>query len=161
MRQIAMTIMSRLALIATLLGLVHLAACAPPPPSQPSSPVESFSRRYNGKTVLFYERSHGNQIEYYDPGGGAFLWYPGNSRVVSGDWRPDDRGICLRYGANTYNAVTHEHGGAWGCATSESLDSDVVDSAQGDVFGLATGNIPYELPAQPRFGSIADVKGEI
>jgi len=115
---------------------------------------------HSNKTVLFYDSSHGNQIEYYDPSGRAFLWYPGNRVIVPGEWRVDGQDICFRYGMNTYNAVTGERGGTWSRSPLRQWTSDVVDSATGDAFGLATGEIPFHLRRHPRFGSIAEVKAE-
>ena len=49
--------------------------------------------------------------------GKAYLWYPGNQRIVVGEWKTqaDPRGqsytqLCYRYGPNTYNPVTRSRG---------------------------------------------------
>jgi hypothetical protein len=108
--------------------------------------------------VLFYDPSHGNQLEYYAPNGRCYLWYPGNRGVVAGEWRAEGEYICFRYGANTYNPVTGEHGGEWERTLLERWGTNIVDAAAGDVCGLATGRLPYNLPRHPGFESVHDAK---
>jgi hypothetical protein len=36
--------------------------------------------------------------------------------------------------------------------------STIIDAAPGDIFGLATGRLPYRLPAQPGFASVHDAR---
>ncbi|MBL4556436.1 MAG: hypothetical protein JKP98_02155 [Rhodobacteraceae bacterium] len=43
---------------------------------------------YGGATYKSYSRAHGTQIEYLASNGRAYLWYPGNTRVVPGAGRP-------------------------------------------------------------------------
>jgi hypothetical protein len=112
--------------------------------------------RYSGKTVLFYDPSHGNQIEYYDPGGRCYLWYPGNRAVVAGDWRMEGEFLYFRYGTNTYNPVTNLQGGDWEQTLLRKWARTIVDAAPGDIFGLATGCIPCRLFPQPRLRSVHD-----
>jgi hypothetical protein len=114
-----------------------------------------------GKTVLYNDESHGNQIEYYDPSGQAFLWYPGNERAAVGEWRRDkdglEDGLCFRY-PNSYNRVTHERGDEWRCQSFRALSVFSVDAVAGDAFGLGTGSVPFPLPASPPFDTVSQVK---
>jgi hypothetical protein len=61
---------------------------------------------YGGYTVVYYEPQHGTQVEYYGKNGTSFLWYPGNTRIVSGGWRVDahsnrQSNMCHRYQTNS------------------------------------------------------------
>lgn len=111
-----------------------------------------------GRTVFYFDESHGNQIEYFAPDGRAQLWYPGNRAVVSGSWKithnsddPNLAGICFRYGANSYNPVTKEYGGKWNCSSFERHTEILpTRSIVGDIFGLSDNTIPMVLPAKPR-----------
>ncbi|MEL6678967.1 MAG: hypothetical protein AAFQ51_09685 [Pseudomonadota bacterium] len=95
---------------------------------------------------------HGNQIEYLSAEGKAYLWYPGNTALVVGDWRteqlPDERRarMCFRYGPDTYNPVTEQRGGDWSCqfaAEALYISDEIVD---GDPIGLADGTLPFVMP---------------
>jgi hypothetical protein len=127
---------------------------------EPASENEQCARfRYCDHTVLFYEPSHGNQIVYYGPNGKNYLWYPGNRIVVTGDWWGDGQDLYVRYGANTYNPVTHEDGGDWVRIPLLGAGSiPVIDAVPGDVFALSTGRVPYHLPSHPRFHSVLDAR---
>jgi hypothetical protein len=141
----------------SLLLAVAAAACSSTGPGRAPSPETSLTSPYAGKTVLFYDGGHGNQIEYYDPAGRAFLWYPGNAGAVRGRWRTTTEAICFLYGPNTYNPVTGQHGGSWECTPWDPYRRHITDVADGDVFELSTGAVPYRLQARPRFGSISEV----
>ncbi|WP_437320809.1 hypothetical protein [Sorangium sp. So ce385] len=66
--------------------------------------------------------------------------------------------ICFHYDEEyAYNPVTGEYS-QWNCRSVAEDDEHVIDTAPGDVFDLATGRVPFRLPAHPRFDSIADVK---
>jgi hypothetical protein len=43
----------------------------------------------------------------------AYLWYPGNRRLVIGAWQRTLDKVCYRYGENTYNPRRLQRG-AWG-----------------------------------------------
>ena len=51
-----------------------------------------------GYTQMINDGQHGTQIEYLDDGGKAFLWYPGNSNVLEGQWKREGQDICFAYG---------------------------------------------------------------
>ncbi|WP_437727554.1 SEC-C metal-binding domain-containing protein [Sorangium sp. So ce861] len=134
------------------------------PPAQPRPGTSDRSDEraafpFSGKTVLFYEPSHGNQIEYYDRNGRCYLWYPGNRIILAGEWRVDGEDLCFRYAVKAHNPVTGKRTDAWEWERTplRRWGSTVTDSAPGDVYGLATG-FPFILPAHPKFRSVYEPK---
>ena len=111
-----------------------------------------------GKTVLFFDEAHGNQVEFYSHDGNAFLWYPGNSEIVPGRWILKGDDICFKYGRDTYNSVTDKQGGDWDCSALKKWSEHIVDVMPGDTFSLSLSGLPYRLPAKPKFESIARMK---
>ena len=116
--------------ILLVLTFTTLAAAAPPA----------------GTTQMTFSPGHDTQVEYLAKGGGAWLWYPGNTRILAGEWKTDGPDICFRYGGNTYNPVTKHRGGGWECTRLKVHSSVVVEQKKGDVFGL-TGRkkVPFDL----------------
>lgn len=110
------------------------------------------------KTLLFYDPSHGNQIEYFAPDGKCYLWYPGNKRALPGHWRMEGDNICFLFGSNTYNPVTGEIGGNWDKRPFNHFAKTVARTADGDVHGLATGQVPHSLQAHPALESVEAAK---
>ncbi|MDR3470959.1 MAG: hypothetical protein P4M09_04620 [Devosia sp.] len=94
-------------------------------------------------TNLTFDPGHGTQVEYLSDGGGAYLWYPGNSIILPGHWKMQGGStkhpaqICFRYGPNTYNPVTHVYGDKWECEGVDVYTSYLTEQAKGDVLGLA------------------------
>jgi hypothetical protein len=115
-------------------------------------------RSMTGKTVRFWDPSHGAQIEYVGPRGlWAFLWYPGNRVVVPSQWRlttvGGEPGKCQLWPARSYNPVTGQVGG-WECSPQSRWAGKVVEVANGDIFGLAHDPgrpyaTPFPLPREP------------
>lgn len=104
---------------------------------------------YAGRTGIYFGGGHGIQVEYYSPAGGAYLWYPGNRRVVAGEWQYRKGGtICFRYGPRTYNPVTRKRGGRWECSQASQQARFMRYACKGDPFGLGRqgGRLPYVLP---------------
>ena len=124
--------------------------------SAPSPTLPQDVNDIAGKTVLYYNDAHGNQIEYMAPDGRSYLWYPGNFDVVVGQWRfvPANGIMCFKYGANTYNPVTKQSGGNWDCRYVGVWSEDIVDIQEGNVFRLQDGDAPFRLPAKPKYYSI-------
>ena len=92
---------------------------------------------------------HGQQIEYLAADGTTWLWYPGNTKIVPGDWKVEQGDICFRYGRNTYNPVTRRRGGDWDCAPLKLYQQSIVKSVKGDLFGLmGRKKVPFDLPAK-------------
>lgn len=107
--------------------------------------IWSFSERISG--------GHGTQVEYHSRDGRVFLWYPGNTRAVTGTWELTGQEgwqfICYTYQSNSYNPVTGERGGAPECkkATSTNLGF----ALRGDPFHLSSGNVPFVIPDGQRY----------
>ncbi|MGB9364465.1 MAG: hypothetical protein WCE79_00485 [Xanthobacteraceae bacterium] len=100
-----------------------------------------------------FDQGHGTQVYYMRPDGTEFLWYPGNTVIVTSKWRLTPRGdgspqhgvdICFQYGTNTYNPVTKQQGGQWECRPAHINARRVVERAMGDVFGLSR-RLPFVL----------------
>lgn len=117
------------------------------------------SFEFSGKTVLFYDSSHGNQLEFLDVDGRCYLWYPSNPIALPGRWRFDGSNIAFQYGSNTFNPVTRVLGGGWEPTPLAFWTGSIVDVQSGDVCGLATGRIPYKLFPHPGFRSIREARG--
>jgi hypothetical protein len=110
--------------------------------------------RYCGRTLAFYEASHGNQVEFLDVDGYCYLWYPGNSDIVVGRWRSDGLSIYFRYGINTFNPVTGIVGGQWEPCPIEAWTTSIVEDIVGDALQLKN---PYVLGRHPRMRSIREL----
>lgn len=111
---------------------------------------------YCGKTLHFYGDSHGNQVEYLDPDGRCYLWYPGNTVVVVGRWRCDESRIYFRYGYNSYNPVTGVIGGQWEPCPVALWSLSIVEAVPGDILGLAR-RLPFVLKPHPAVRSLLDL----
>ena len=85
---------------------------------------------------------HGLQVEYFGPGGRAYLWYPGNERAVTGEWTAEGNELCFRYQANSYNPVTGQSGGQWECRNRTGALGGLISFVEGDAFGLKSGLVP-------------------
>jgi len=107
-----------------------------------SEPLE-----FSGRTLVFYGGGHGIQTEYYARGGRAYLWYPGNSRSVRGQWKYSSGGshVCFRYPANTYDPVKNKQLGDWNCKSKAKLQRMAKATCKGDPFRLSSGKVPYVL----------------
>lgn len=108
---------------------------------------------YQGHTVVYFDPSHGTQVEYYDAQNRSYLWYPGNTRIVTGDWKIEvdanqQNRICHRYQTNSYNPVTGVRGGNWECTNLAFQQSSIQTRLAGDPFGLASGAVPYVFKRQ-------------
>lgn len=107
---------------------------------------------FAGVTFVHYDRGHGTQVEYMARNGKTYLLYPGNKVVVRGNWKLDRTdepkvfNLCFKYPGNSYNPVTGQAGGGWECRPAGFSLVDVVDSAEGDVLGLAKSEqVPFVL----------------
>lgn len=127
--------------------------------------VQSLNSSLSGQTVHWYDKSHGNQIEYLAENGRMYLWYPNNRRVVQGAWKvqpgktcgPDSEGylrctssrkpdLCFKYPSKTRNPVTGQTGGSWECLPWQYHRKALVGMKSGDVFNLALSRkVPFRL----------------
>jgi len=111
---------------------------------------------YCGKTLHFYEDSHGNQVEYLDPDGRCHLWYPGNPIVLVGHWRCDESRIYFRYGSESYNSVTGVIGGLWEPCPVALWSASIVEAVPGDILELQL-RLPFVLKPRPAIRSLLDL----
>ena len=107
--------------------------------------------RYSDSTHLDYSTQHGTQIEYMSSGGRAYLWYPGNTQLVVGEWntqsdRQNGGEICFRYPSATFNPATRTFGGNWSCQRAADFIWAEEQYTKGDPYRLSTGQIPFVLP---------------
>ena len=121
-------------------------------------------------TTRSWNPYHGTQVEYLAADGKTFLWYPGNSILLSGSWktqnvetqtRADHEGkkfvasnigyICFKYGSNSYNPVTGQQGGSWQCQPGHQYFFHSNEVVKGDVLGLSNGQLPFVMPKKVRF----------
>lgn len=96
-------------------------------------------------TVVTYSGPHGTQVSYHSPAGKVFLWYPGNTVVLQGEWkaaRPQQ--LCYRYPTNTINLHAHQPGGKWVCRAAVLMvfGLGAIHERKGDVFGLSRRSAP-------------------
>lgn len=106
----------------------------------PEYSAEKVDALYRDKTVRFFDKSHGNQIEYMGPDGRAYLWYPGNTRTVDGYWQvKGGKLICHQYEAGLLNPVTGDLSGPWNCTPIARHLDHSVERCDGDMFRLQTG----------------------
>ena len=61
----------------------------------PSTTVEGMTGFMADRTIMTYSSGHGTQVEYSAANGRTFLWYPGNTRTVLGEWKVEERDIRL------------------------------------------------------------------
>lgn len=109
--------------------------------------------RYADATSLDYSVQHGTQVEYTAADGKAYLWYPGNRRVVTGEWKTitDKQGsgqICFRYPSSSYNPATGQPGGTWSCTRAADYIWGEEEYTRGDPFNLDSGTMPFVLPRE-------------
>ncbi len=138
--------------LACVAALLSGAATAQPVPG-----TEAAHDFLCGHTVHFYSEPHGNQVEYFAPGGRTFLWYPTEDQPVPGEWAlevaPDEVTVdlCFRYPTTAWNPVTQQYEGPWHCSPFAEARAEIVDDPlEGDPFDLSDGSIPAPLPAFPQ-----------
>jgi hypothetical protein len=100
-------------------------------------------------TLLSFSSFYGTQIEYLGADGRTFLWYPGNSVLVTGQWKVQSAGkwpeICFKYQENSYDPGTKRFGGAWECNEGLAYIVHGEEIAVGDPMSLASGKTPFVL----------------
>jgi hypothetical protein len=126
-----------------------------------------------GKTRVSSAFDRGSQVSYMAPDGSIYLWFPGNSVVLRGQWTLEETGayrvyagrpvsetsVCFRYGPDTVNAWSGERGRK-SCIPADTLARMAFDRAEGDVFGLSQRTqAPFVLP--PERATIADLRKRI
>lgn len=117
------------------------------------------------RTDVSYMPGHGTQISYTSADGRAWLWYPGNPRILEGRWKLDDsKGmlqVCYDYGPGTRNPTMKDAPAGFQCGSFHNQNIFTLDTKRGDVFGLATAKVLKPLPrdaAKPYFPGCAPAK---
>ncbi|WP_068318171.1 hypothetical protein [Polycladidibacter hongkongensis] len=147
----------------TLIGaLVLLAACGPKSAFDSLRPekLEDLNAKYmanarmlrknlSGNTLQSWTNGHGTQIEYYKPNGKTYLLYPGNSKILVGDWKTVDSKegvkVCFRY-PGAYNKVTGKYTYKWNCGSGSKIFFRSSEIRKGDVLKLSTKRkLPQKL----------------
>lgn len=99
-----------------------------------------------GYTNMSHDAGHGTQVEYLSPGGGAWLWYPGNSVIVPGKWKRSGANICFAYTSGSYNPVTGHKGGGWECMEYRLWWWAIDERVEGDPLKLeGATRVPFKL----------------
>jgi hypothetical protein len=98
-------------------------------------------------TRITYNDAHGVEVEFHAANGSTYLWYAGNVDAVTGKWKTRVTSgqplVCYTY-FNAYNPVTGQSNttDCWNVAPVLGKVGVIV-SAEGDLFNLASGRIPY------------------
>ena len=92
-------------------------------------------------TTTSWDPIYGTQLEYNDREGGAWLVYPGNGRVLPGEWKVDDiKGsakVCYRYFSAGKNPATGAIGYEWECSPAQYyVSKSNTQFYKGDIFKL-------------------------
>ncbi|WP_299296296.1 hypothetical protein [uncultured Tateyamaria sp.] len=134
-----------------------LAACAVEPTimamessSRISRDPELTRRAMTGNTLGDFSSLHGSQYTFHAENGQTFLWYPGNSKIVKGQWKllvqDDGKPVrCYKYSSNSYNPVTGLRSGPWRCVQFSGSEFQGSRIIVGDPFELASGRIPFRM----------------
>lgn len=109
--------------------------------AKPESEILAVSN--SPKTVMLFDPYHGFQIVFFETPQKSWLWYPGNGNSLPAHVRQDPKQICFKYGRETYNSVIERRGGRWSCMHRFVHEGLTVASEAGDVFNLASGQVPY------------------
>lgn len=125
--------------------------------------LQDITDHYMGRTIVYFDRSHGTQVEYYDQSG-AYLWYPGNTVILPGAWKVSaeaDRGgqICFRYPTSSLNPVTGVKGSDWECSSLRDQQSSIKHRLLGDPFALKSGKVPFIFKRHKRMSLSALTSG--
>ncbi len=134
---------------------IILASCNTTSQTSAISAISEVNRRplvyanypQSGYTYLSFSKAHGYQVNYIGSSGKAWLWYPGNSRIVPELWKRDieRNAVCWAHPSNTYNPVTKTKGHSFMCENHTQAAKAVVSQISGDIFNLSAGKIPYRL----------------
>lgn len=96
-------------------------------------------------TFLTFDQGHGYQVSYIGEDNRIWLWYPGNSRSLPGTYEVKKPRICFSYEGPTYNPISGDRSGT-SCTLLHWVRRRVLSSAQGDIFNLSSGEVPYKRP---------------
>ena len=100
----------------------------------------------SGRTWRSTESSSGQHVHYSAPDGRDYAWFPGQERILAGEWRietaPDGKDrtvtrLCLRYPGEAVHPISKTSGDQWYCRAAGSAFHWIRERAGGDVLGLA------------------------
>ena len=97
---------------------------------------------------MHYDDDHGTQVEYYAASGYAYLWYPGNNRLIISSFREDLSAgeVCFSYRGDIYNPATDEYAYRDWCHDLDEFWAGVRESIVGDPFELSTRErVPFVI----------------
>lgn len=109
---------------------------------------------FANKTIRSFDEGRGNQVEYKAADGTVWLWYPGNGRVLSGNWRTEPLSaaggtrLCFRYNSMGLNPVTGVIGIEWECTDGADYVRGLREIETGDTLGLRQA-MPFVLNKTP------------
>lgn len=110
-------------------------------------------------TYLYFDDDGRNQIEYLDGDGRAYLWYPGEERVIEGRWRaPPEGGVCFTYSTTPADGPLGMRADQWVCEGWDLQRADVLAKAADDVFDLRSGAPPFMLRIDDYFDDLDAVR---
>ena len=138
-------------------------------------PRDEFSERNVGKTLATYVDGLGTQVVHLADDGQLYVYSGASPSVQKGDWKFDILatgaattyqgagginvpveeletawGVCFRYKDAAGNIVRRPAGGDWNCALLTDYEPLITERMNGDVFGLARGQTPGEMPQGAR-----------
>ncbi|MCI4663476.1 MAG: hypothetical protein MRY74_02025 [Neomegalonema sp.] len=109
-------------------------------------------------TFLSFDGTHGVQIEFLDSKGRAYLWYPGEERIVPGRWWLKGAfQICFNYPTYVFKATPTEPAGVDICMSLSDYYETTISKRADDVFDLRSGRAPFVLSPKDYFGSFGAV----
>jgi|CXWL01.1.fsa_nt_gi hypothetical protein len=120
---------------------------------------EEIQKLIPNKTVLFVGSDLHNEIEYYATDGNSYLWFPGNSVIVTGKWyTQNNKTICFVYPVNSYNPYTKTSGSIPECKTIADWNANSIDKLDGDIFNLSKSKLPWVLEKNILYRNLNEIK---
>lgn len=91
----------------------------------------------------------GSQVTYLAADGRAYLWHPGEKKVLPGRWLlrtgRDTYEVCVGYAPGSNGRAAVRAAGDLDCTLLGELALSVTETGKGDLFDLASGQAPFIL----------------
>lgn len=91
----------------------------------------------------------GSQVTYLAADGRAYLWHPGEKKILPGRWvlraERDSHEVCVGYAPDSTGRAAVRAAGDLNCILLGDLALSVTETGKGDLFDLASGQAPYIL----------------
>lgn len=118
---------------------------------------------FAGKTMRFDERKLDQRVNalperinkyivYFDPDGTAFIWFPGQAKVIARQWEVSKGGTLtvksgaqLRYLFLSSLCFSGSTGQSPLCRYGQHLEISLKEEADGDIFDLGSLKVPCRL----------------